>query len=53
MINKQQFNMAASTSFQKRSKLKFRPIPGTKPSLYNNQLLISTGVPSLDAVLGK
>ncbi|KAK7481505.1 hypothetical protein BaRGS_00027267 [Batillaria attramentaria] len=44
--------MATSTSFQKRVKAKVRQIPGTKPSLYNNQLLISTGIPSLDTVLG-
>ena len=45
--------MAASTSFSKRVKANIRQIPGTKPSLYNNQLLVSTGIPSLDAVLGK
>ncbi|KAK7098950.1 elongator complex protein 4-like [Littorina saxatilis] len=44
--------MAVSTSFNKRVKAKIRHIPGTKPSLYNNQLLVSTGIPSLDAVLG-
>ena len=27
-------------------------ISGAKPSLYNNQLLVSTGVPSLDQLLG-
>lgn len=40
------------TSFQKRSRPKIIQIPGTKPSLYNNQLLISTGIPSLDQLLG-
>jgi hypothetical protein len=44
--------MAAPTSFTKRVKAKVRQIQGTKPSLYNNQLLVSTGVPSLDSVLG-
>ena len=27
-------------------------IPGTKPSVKNSQLLISTGIPSLDHVIG-
>ncbi|KAL8565338.1 hypothetical protein ACOMHN_029033 [Nucella lapillus] len=44
--------MATSTSFTKKVKAKFRQIPGAKPSIYNSQLLVSTGVPSLDAVLG-
>ncbi|XP_041367597.1 elongator complex protein 4-like [Gigantopelta aegis] len=39
------------TSFRK-SRMKSNEIPGTKPSLYNNQLLISTGIPSLDLVIG-
>lgn len=41
-----------STSFQKKSRGKILQIPGAKPSLYNNQLLISTGIPSLDNILG-
>lgn len=41
-----------TTSFQKKSRVKMVQIPGTKPSLYNNQLLISTGIPSLDQILG-
>ncbi|XP_076471871.1 elongator complex protein 4-like [Babylonia areolata] len=44
--------MAASTSFNKKVKAKLRQIPGAKPSIYNNQLLVSTGIPSLDSVLG-
>jgi len=41
------------TSFQKKTRGPKRvDIPGTRPSLHNNQLLISTGVPSLDGVLG-
>ena len=40
------------TSFQKKSKGKTVNIYGTKPSLHNNQLLVSSGVPSLDNVLG-
>ncbi|CAC5375081.1 ELP4 [Mytilus coruscus] len=41
-----------STSFQKKTKAKILQIPGAKPSLYNNQLLISTGIPSLDNIIG-
>ncbi|KAL3841951.1 hypothetical protein ACJMK2_020028 [Sinanodonta woodiana] len=41
----------SQTSFQKKIPTKLQ-IPGTKPSLYNNQLLISTGIPSLDNVIG-
>jgi len=33
-------------------KTKLPSIPGTKPSLRNSQLLISTGVPSLDSTIG-
>lgn len=28
-------------------------IPGTKPSIKNSQLLISTGIPSLDHIIGQ
>ena len=44
--------MATKTSFQKKSRVKGYQIPGTRPSLHNNQLLVSTGIPSLDNVLG-
>jgi elongator complex protein 4 len=40
------------TSFQKKGAPKFPNILGTKPSLYNYQLLSSTGVPALDNLLG-
>jgi len=40
------------SSFHKRSANK-NIIAGTRPSLSNNQLLISTGIPSLDNVLGE
>ena len=40
------------TSFQRKGKNLLHQIPGTKPSIHNNQLLVSTGVSSLDAVLG-
>jgi len=40
------------TSFQKKARIKIGNIPGTRPSLYNNQLLVSTGIPSLDNVIG-
>ena len=42
----------AKTRFQKKGASKFPTIPGTKPSLYNYQLLSSTGVPALDNLLG-
>ncbi|XP_061195108.1 elongator complex protein 4-like [Saccostrea echinata] len=42
----------ATTSFQKKARVKLNQIPGTKPSLFNNQLLISSGVPSLDNIIG-
>ena len=35
-----------------RSKSKIPSIPGTKPSIQNAQLLISTGIPSLDFMIG-
>ncbi|KAK2184116.1 hypothetical protein NP493_281g01038 [Ridgeia piscesae] len=41
-----------ATSFKKVTRLKAPLIPGTKPSLHNNQLLVSTGVPSFDNTLG-
>lgn len=41
-----------ATSFQKKARSKVIQIPGAKASLYNNQLLISTGIPSLDQFLG-
>lgn len=31
---------------------RFPFIPGTKPSIKNSQLLISTGIPSLDHLIG-
>lgn len=43
----------ATTSFQKKARVKINQIAGTKPSLFNNQLLISSGVPSLDNIIGK
>lgn len=44
-----------STSFKKKTASRGQPtLPnGTKPSLNKNQLLISTGVPSLDNLIGK
>ncbi|XP_041472160.1 elongator complex protein 4-like [Lytechinus variegatus] len=42
----------AKTSFQRRGKSKNFSARGTRPSLHNGQLLISTGVPSLDHLLG-
>jgi hypothetical protein len=43
-----------ASSFRKKSHRGRGSYPaGTKISLHNNQLLISTGVPSLDSLLGK
>ncbi|XP_021349434.1 elongator complex protein 4-like [Mizuhopecten yessoensis] len=42
----------AATSFQRKTRAKNLQIAGSKPSLYNNQLLISSGIPSLDSILG-
>ncbi|XP_058858881.1 elongator complex protein 4 isoform X3 [Acipenser ruthenus] len=43
---------ANATSFQKKSRSKLASIPGTRPSVQNGQLLVSTGVTSLDYVIG-
>ena len=42
-----------ATSFKKKT-TRGRPIlpSGVKPSLHNNQLLVSTGIPSLDVLIG-
>lgn len=40
------------TSFKKAGRAKAIHPRGTKPSLHNSQLLISSGTPSLDALLG-
>uniref|UniRef100_A0A3P9K7F5 Elongator complex protein 4 n=2 Tax=Oryzias TaxID=8089 RepID=A0A3P9K7F5_ORYLA len=40
------------TSFQKKSRSKSLSIPGTRPSVQNGQLLVSSGVTSLDYLLG-
>ena len=43
-----------ASSFKKKSNRGRGNYPaGTKISLHNNQLLISSGVPSLDSLLGK
>lgn len=44
--------MSAVTSFKRKSSSKASHPNGTKPSLHNAQLLTSTGVPSLDPLLG-
>ncbi|RUS71919.1 hypothetical protein EGW08_020312 [Elysia chlorotica] len=41
-----------TSSFRKKARVKIGQIQGTRPSLYNNQLLISTGIPSLDSFIG-
>nr|CAD7426180.1 unnamed protein product [Timema monikensis] len=40
-------------SFQKKVKSKVPSLPGSKLSIHNAQLLISSGVPSLDYIIGK
>ena len=44
--------MAVKTSFKKKSSSKPDHPRGTRPSLHNAQLQVSTGVPSLDSLLG-
>lgn len=41
-----------TTSFQKKTRSKLLSIPGTRPSVQNGQLLVSSGVTSLDFLLG-
>ncbi|XP_029985574.1 elongator complex protein 4 [Sphaeramia orbicularis] len=41
-----------ATSFQKKTRSRLISIPGTRPSVQNGQLLVSTGVTSLDYLLG-
>ncbi|KAJ8416238.1 hypothetical protein AAFF_G00382600 [Aldrovandia affinis] len=41
-----------TTTFQKKSRSKLVSIPGTRPSVQNGQLIVSTGVTSLDYVIG-
>ncbi|XP_056872686.1 elongator complex protein 4 isoform X1 [Takifugu flavidus] len=41
-----------TTSFQKKTRSKLIAIPGSRPSVQNGQLLVSTGVTSLDYLLG-
>lgn len=42
-----------TTSFQKKTRSKLISIPGSRPSVQNGQLLVSTGVTSLDYLLGQ
>ncbi|XP_071385832.1 elongator complex protein 4 [Centroberyx affinis] len=42
----------SATSFQKKTRSKLVSIPGTRPSVQNGQLIVSTGVTSLDYLLG-
>lgn len=53
MTTKMSTAIQAQSSFHKKAKIKIGQILGTRPSLYNNQLLISSGIPSLDNVIGK
>jgi hypothetical protein len=40
------------TSFQKKTKSRVPYIPGSRPSIQNAQLLVSSGVPSFDHAIG-
>ncbi|XP_018423313.1 PREDICTED: elongator complex protein 4 isoform X2 [Nanorana parkeri] len=42
----------AETSFRRKTRAKLPAIRGTRPSVHNGQLLISSGVPSMDHILG-
>ncbi|KAM3919991.1 elongator complex protein 4 isoform 2-T2 [Leptodactylus fuscus] len=42
----------AETSFRRKVRGKLPALRGTRPSVHNGQLLVSTGVPSLDHILG-
>ncbi|XP_071974680.1 elongator complex protein 4 isoform X2 [Engystomops pustulosus] len=42
----------AETSFRRKVRGKLPAIRGARPSVHNGQLLVSTGVPSLDHILG-
>lgn len=42
----------AETTFRRKVRGKLPAIRGTRPSVHNGQLLVSTGVPSLDHILG-
>lgn len=44
--------MASDTKETIKVKTRFPAIPGTKPSIRNAQLLISTGILSLDDIIG-
>ncbi|KAE8606801.1 hypothetical protein XENTR_v10010872 [Xenopus tropicalis] len=44
--------VGTGTSFKRKVRGKFPAIPGTRPSVHNGQLLVSTGVPSLDHIIG-
>ncbi|TRY59908.1 hypothetical protein DNTS_010050 [Danionella cerebrum] len=45
-------SLGNTTSFQKRTNRKLVSIPGTRLSVQNGQLLVSSGVSSLDYVIG-
>lgn len=42
----------SSSGLQKKGKARVVRIPGSRPSVHNSQLLLSTGMPSLDHLLG-
>ena len=50
-MNMSDLSFGAFTSYKKGGNKK--PLKGTRPSVHNSQIQISTGIPSLDANLGK
>lgn len=50
--NKRLSMTSQQTAFQKKTKSKVPYIPGSKLSIQNAQLLVSSGVPSFDYVIG-
>uniref|UniRef100_A0A8C5QL32 Elongator complex protein 4 n=1 Tax=Leptobrachium leishanense TaxID=445787 RepID=A0A8C5QL32_9ANUR len=51
-VNCREMSAGTETSFRRKVRGKLPAIRGTRPSVHNGQLLLSTGVPSLDHVLG-
>ncbi|CAH2326118.1 elongator complex 4 [Pelobates cultripes] len=51
-VSGRDFCVGAETSFRRKVRGKLPAIRGTRPSVRNGQLLLSTGVPSLDHIVG-
>jgi hypothetical protein len=52
IYNKHLSMTSQQTAFQKKTKSKVPYIPGSRLSIQNAQLLVSSGVPSFDYVIG-